>query len=63
VLQWREKFPARRLLIYQHDRTGAEQVRPKSFPFAEHKIFGRWTGSSKVLAGRLKNLIVSTIDV
>jgi len=33
VLQWRRKFPARRLLIYAHDaKAGAEAGSAKSFP-------------------------------
>jgi 3-deoxy-D-manno-octulosonic-acid transferase len=36
VLQWREKFPTRRLLMTTMTPTGAEQV-AKAFPFAEHR--------------------------
>ncbi|AWY01812.1 3-deoxy-D-manno-octulosonic acid transferase [Marinomonas primoryensis] len=45
VLQWREKFPARRLLITTMTPTGAEQV-VKEFPFAEHRYLPMdWSSS------------------
>jgi len=36
ILQWRERYPTRRLLMTTMTPTGAEQV-GKTFPFAEHR--------------------------
>lgn len=60
VLQWREKFPTRRLLMTTMTPTGAEQVE-KAFPFAEHRYLPMdWRCGVKRALGKLtcKHLLV-----
>uniref|UniRef100_A6W0Z7 3-deoxy-D-manno-octulosonic acid transferase n=1 Tax=Marinomonas sp. (strain MWYL1) TaxID=400668 RepID=A6W0Z7_MARMS len=60
VLQWREKYPAQRLLITTMTPTGAEQV-VKTFPFAEHRYLPMdWRSSVKRALKKLtcKHLLI-----